>query len=69
MDGMDEEGLVRIGFISVAKVSLVEEDKGAELFFEAGTFLLTLAGAEDGSFMVTPFKVLALNVEFDFKLI
>nr|GEV57644.1 reverse transcriptase domain-containing protein [Tanacetum cinerariifolium] len=42
--------------------------KGAELFFEAGRFLLTLAGAEDGSFMVTPFKVLALNVEFDFKI-
>nr|GEW52834.1 reverse transcriptase domain-containing protein [Tanacetum cinerariifolium] len=41
---------------------------GAELFFEAGRFLLTLAGAEDGSFMVTPFKVLALSVEFDFKI-
>ncbi|GKC38425.1 hypothetical protein Tco_1050809 [Tanacetum coccineum] len=40
----------------------------AELFFEVKPFLLTLAGAEDGSFMVTPFKVSALNVEFNFKI-
>ncbi|GKF43736.1 hypothetical protein Tco_0130288, partial [Tanacetum coccineum] len=27
-----------------------------------------LEGAEDGSFSVIPFKVLALNVDFDFKI-
>ncbi|GKB30187.1 hypothetical protein Tco_0869588 [Tanacetum coccineum] len=38
----------------------------AELVFEAET--LALAGAMDGSFMMTPFKASALNVEFDFKI-
>nr|GEX77403.1 ribonuclease H-like domain-containing protein [Tanacetum cinerariifolium] len=41
---------------------------GAELTFEAKEFLLPLAGAADGSFILTPFKVLALNVDFDFKM-
>ncbi|GKC99696.1 hypothetical protein Tco_1169971, partial [Tanacetum coccineum] len=41
---------------------------GAEFLLEAETFLLVLAGAEVGSFMVTPFNVSALNVEFDFKI-
>ncbi|GJV63934.1 zinc finger, CCHC-type containing protein [Tanacetum coccineum] len=41
---------------------------GAELVLEAEAFLLPLAGAEDGSFTMTPFKFLALNVEFDFKI-
>ncbi|GKE90230.1 hypothetical protein Tco_1567705 [Tanacetum coccineum] len=37
-----------------------------KLAFEAEA--LPLAGAERGSFMVTPFKALVLNVEFDFKI-
>ncbi|GKA66304.1 hypothetical protein Tco_0766112 [Tanacetum coccineum] len=40
--------------------------EGAELVFEDEA--LTFAGADDGSFMVTPFKALVLNVEFDFKI-
>nr|GEW24042.1 hypothetical protein [Tanacetum cinerariifolium] len=39
-----------------------------ELTFEAEELLLTLAGAEDGSFIMTPFEVSALNVDFDFKI-
>ncbi|GJV08291.1 hypothetical protein Tco_1345947 [Tanacetum coccineum] len=41
---------------------------GAELTFEAKALLLPLAGAEDGSFIMIPFKDSALNVEFDFKI-
>ncbi|GKE44442.1 hypothetical protein Tco_1471726, partial [Tanacetum coccineum] len=41
---------------------------GAELTFEAEELLLPLAEAEDGSFIITPFKVLALNVDFDLKI-
>ncbi|GKC46442.1 hypothetical protein Tco_1064164, partial [Tanacetum coccineum] len=41
---------------------------GAELTFEAEELLLPLAGAEDGSFIMTPFKVSALNVDFDLKI-
>ncbi|GKA75267.1 hypothetical protein Tco_0781645 [Tanacetum coccineum] len=41
---------------------------GAELVLEAEELLLPQAGAEDGSFNVIPFKVLALNVDFDFKI-
>nr|GEV63363.1 hypothetical protein [Tanacetum cinerariifolium] len=40
----------------------------AELVLEAEELLLPLAGAEDGSFNVIPFKVLALNVDFDFNI-
>ncbi|GJV86625.1 reverse transcriptase domain-containing protein, partial [Tanacetum coccineum] len=40
---------------------------GAELTFEAEELLLPLAGVEDGSFIVTPLKVSALNVDFDLK--
>nr|GFA31923.1 hypothetical protein [Tanacetum cinerariifolium] len=40
----------------------------AELIFKVESFLLILAGAEDDSFIMTHFKVLALNVEFDFKI-
>ncbi|GKG50067.1 hypothetical protein Tco_0518841, partial [Tanacetum coccineum] len=35
---------------------------------EAEELLLPLAGAEDGSFSLTPFKALALNVNFDLKI-
>ncbi|GKE08611.1 hypothetical protein Tco_1412162, partial [Tanacetum coccineum] len=41
---------------------------GAELHFEAEELLLRLEAAEDGSFILTPFKVLALSVDFDFKI-
>ncbi|GKD67398.1 hypothetical protein Tco_1309506, partial [Tanacetum coccineum] len=41
---------------------------GAELVLEAGKLLLPLAGAEEGSCILIPFKVLALNVDFDFKI-
>nr|GEU85275.1 putative reverse transcriptase domain-containing protein [Tanacetum cinerariifolium] len=41
---------------------------GAELVLETEELLLPLAGAEEGSFIVIPFKVLALNVDFDFKI-
>ncbi|GKF21669.1 hypothetical protein Tco_0070307, partial [Tanacetum coccineum] len=47
------------------KVHFVEP---VELTFEAKELLLPLAGAEDGSFIVTPFKVSALNVDFDLKI-
>nr|GEW32455.1 hypothetical protein [Tanacetum cinerariifolium] len=40
----------------------------AELSFKAETFLLTFAGADDGSFKVTPFKVADFNVKLDFKI-
>ncbi|GKE33805.1 hypothetical protein Tco_1453127 [Tanacetum coccineum] len=38
------------------------------LTFEAEELLLPLAGAGDGSFIVTPFKVSALNVDFYLKI-
>ncbi|GKC07393.1 hypothetical protein Tco_0999003 [Tanacetum coccineum] len=41
---------------------------GAELTFEAEVLLLPLARAEDGLFIMTPFKASALNVDFDFKI-
>nr|GEY72665.1 hypothetical protein [Tanacetum cinerariifolium] len=41
---------------------------GAEFFLEAETILLPLEVAEVGSFMMTPFKIPALNVELDFKI-
>ncbi|GKC12700.1 hypothetical protein Tco_1009482 [Tanacetum coccineum] len=41
---------------------------GAEFLLEAEIFLLPLAGAKDGSFMVTPFNVSGLNVELDFNI-
>ncbi|GKG47318.1 hypothetical protein Tco_0504515, partial [Tanacetum coccineum] len=41
---------------------------GVELTFKAGELLLPLAGAEEGSFIMTPFKVLALNVDFELKI-
>ncbi|GJV26378.1 hypothetical protein Tco_1379073 [Tanacetum coccineum] len=40
----------------------------AELVLEAEEPLLPLAGAEEGLFIVIPFKVLALNMDFDFKI-
>nr|GEW16130.1 hypothetical protein [Tanacetum cinerariifolium] len=40
----------------------------AELVLEAEELLLPLARAEEGSFIMIPFKVLALNVDFDFKI-
>ncbi|GKG07929.1 hypothetical protein Tco_0333761, partial [Tanacetum coccineum] len=40
---------------------------GAELVLEAEE-LLPLAGVEDGSFIMIPFKVLALNMDFEFKI-
>ncbi|GKE73542.1 hypothetical protein Tco_1535583, partial [Tanacetum coccineum] len=41
---------------------------GAELTTEAEEFLLPLSGAEDGLFIMAPFKVSALNVDFDLKI-
>ncbi|GKD74801.1 hypothetical protein Tco_1333083, partial [Tanacetum coccineum] len=61
-------------FITIAKggsssiFTLFSLPARAELTFEAEELLLPLAGAEDGSFIMTPFKVLALNVDFDFKI-
>nr|GEW26532.1 hypothetical protein [Tanacetum cinerariifolium] len=40
----------------------------AELVLEAKELLLPLAGADEGSFIVIPYKVSALNVDFDFKI-
>nr|GEV17405.1 hypothetical protein [Tanacetum cinerariifolium] len=40
----------------------------AELVLEAKELLMPLAGAEEGSFIMIPFKVSALNVDFDFKI-
>nr|GEV50395.1 hypothetical protein [Tanacetum cinerariifolium] len=40
----------------------------AEIVLEAKELLLTLAGAEEGSFIMIPFKVSSLNVDFDFKI-
>ncbi|GJX94896.1 hypothetical protein Tco_0349482 [Tanacetum coccineum] len=44
------------------------ESAGAELTFKAEVLLLPLAGAEDGLFIMTPFKASALNVDLDFKI-
>ncbi|GJW40859.1 hypothetical protein Tco_0066704 [Tanacetum coccineum] len=61
-------------FITMAKggssliFTLFSLPAGAELTFEAGELLLPLAGAEDGSFILTPFKVSTLNVDFDLKI-
>ncbi|GJR77877.1 hypothetical protein Tco_0090242 [Tanacetum coccineum] len=40
----------------------------AELVLEAEEPLLPLAGAEEGSFIVIPFKVSASNLDFYFKI-
>nr|GFB53224.1 hypothetical protein [Tanacetum cinerariifolium] len=40
----------------------------ADFILEPKELLLPLAGVEDGSFIVIPFKVSALNVDFDFKI-
>nr|GEV86087.1 putative reverse transcriptase domain-containing protein [Tanacetum cinerariifolium] len=40
----------------------------AELVLEAEELLLPLERAKEGSFIMIPFKVLALNVDFDFKI-
>nr|GEZ78373.1 hypothetical protein [Tanacetum cinerariifolium] len=40
----------------------------AKLVLETEELLLPLAEAEKGSFIVIPFRVLALNVNFDFKI-
>ncbi|GJS40882.1 retrovirus-related pol polyprotein from transposon TNT 1-94 [Tanacetum coccineum] len=40
----------------------------AEFIFEAEELLLPLAGVEDGSFIMKPFKASALNVDFDLKI-
>nr|GFA71279.1 hypothetical protein [Tanacetum cinerariifolium] len=52
--------------VCITPLPPLEKLGGAELTFKAE--VLVLAGAEDGSFMVIPFKTLALNVEFDFKI-
>ncbi|GKG32734.1 hypothetical protein Tco_0430244, partial [Tanacetum coccineum] len=60
-------------FITIAKGEsalifiLFSLPAGAELTFEAKELLLSLARPEDGSFIMTPFKVSALNVDFDLK--
>nr|GEV70104.1 putative reverse transcriptase domain-containing protein [Tanacetum cinerariifolium] len=59
-------------FITIAKggssliFTLFILPAGAELTFEAKELLLPLSGADDGSFIMTPFK--ALNVDFDLKI-
>nr|GEV96232.1 putative reverse transcriptase domain-containing protein [Tanacetum cinerariifolium] len=61
-------------FITIAKrgssliFTLFGLPTGAESTFEAKELLLPLARAEDDSFILTPFKVLALNVDFDLKI-
>nr|GFD12640.1 hypothetical protein [Tanacetum cinerariifolium] len=40
----------------------------AELVLETDELVLPLAGAEEGSFIVIPFKVSALNVDIDFNI-
>ncbi|GKA29046.1 hypothetical protein Tco_0715291 [Tanacetum coccineum] len=61
-------------FITIAKggssliFTLFSLPAGAELTFEAEELLLPLAGAEDGSFILTPFKVSAFNMDFDLKI-
>ncbi|GJU73560.1 copia protein [Tanacetum coccineum] len=60
-------------FITIAKggssliFTLFSLPAGAELTFKVEELLLPLAGAEDGSFIMTPFKVLDLSVDFDLK--
>ncbi|GKA14330.1 hypothetical protein Tco_0693976 [Tanacetum coccineum] len=58
----------RLPDVTLPQISLKCLPTGAEFLLEAETFLLALEGAEFGSFMVTPFNVSALNVEFDFKI-
>ncbi|GKG57018.1 hypothetical protein Tco_0582369, partial [Tanacetum coccineum] len=41
---------------------------GVELVLEAEELLLPLAGTEEGSFIMIPFNVSALKVDFDFKI-
>ncbi|GKG50397.1 hypothetical protein Tco_0521497, partial [Tanacetum coccineum] len=48
--------------------TLISLPTGAELTFEAEGLLLSLVGVEDDSFIMTPFKASALNVDFDFKI-
>ncbi|GKE41997.1 hypothetical protein Tco_1469281, partial [Tanacetum coccineum] len=61
-------------FITIAKggssliFTLSSLPAGAELTFKVEELLLSLARAEDGSFIMTPFKVSALNVDFDLKI-
>ncbi|GJT62987.1 hypothetical protein Tco_1006520 [Tanacetum coccineum] len=61
-------------FITIAKggssliFTLFSLPAGAELTFEAEELLLPLTGAENGSFIMTPFKVSSLNVDFDLKI-
>nr|GEW98484.1 hypothetical protein [Tanacetum cinerariifolium] len=40
----------------------------AEIVLEAEELLLPITGAEEGTFIVIHFKVLALNVDFDFRI-
>ncbi|GJW75519.1 hypothetical protein Tco_0134889 [Tanacetum coccineum] len=61
-------------FITVAKggsssiFTFFNLPAGAELVLEAEELLLPLARAEEGSFIMIPFKVSALNVDFNFKI-
>ncbi|GKA29376.1 hypothetical protein Tco_0715621 [Tanacetum coccineum] len=41
---------------------------GAKLVLETEELLLPLTGAEEGSFIVIPFKVSGFNVDFNFKI-
>ncbi|GJT10557.1 hypothetical protein Tco_0857599 [Tanacetum coccineum] len=64
-EGKDIKGLEAKGGLS-SIFTFFNLPAGAELVLEAEEFL-PLAGAEGGSFIVIPFKVSALNVDFDFK--
>nr|GFA15483.1 hypothetical protein [Tanacetum cinerariifolium] len=61
-------------FIKIAKggssliFTLFSLPAGAELTFEAEGLLLSLARDKDYSFIMTHFRVLALNVDFDLKI-
>ncbi|GJU01896.1 hypothetical protein Tco_1112234 [Tanacetum coccineum] len=61
-DQLDHFGQMKLQF----QEQLVKN--GAELTFEAEVLFLPLAGAEDGSFIMTPFKASALNADLNFKI-
>ncbi|GJW16718.1 hypothetical protein Tco_0024154 [Tanacetum coccineum] len=76
-ESISQEDVIRKSlsyFITIAKkgsssiFTLFSLPAGAELTFEAKELLLPLAGAEDGSFIMTPFNVSALNVDFYLKI-
>ncbi|GJU78818.1 hypothetical protein Tco_1275888 [Tanacetum coccineum] len=73
-DGLEHDHRSLSSFITIDKggsssiFTLFHLPAGAELIIEAEVLLLPLAGAEDGSFIMTLFKDSALNVDFDLKI-